>query len=249
MYHINMINSPSMNNIYIIIPCYNEEGCIKEVLEEIEEASKESSDFWQTVVINDFSTDNTRLEASKISNTIVLNLDVNLGVGGAVQTGLIYSNQKEADYVLKLDGDGQHNPTEIINLLKPLFEDKADIVIGSRFLDENNGFKSTILRRLGIKVLQFVCKFLIKQRITDPTSGFRAYNSKALRFMAENYPSFDYPEPEEVVLAAKNDLRLLEVPVRMRERKAGKSSISFYGSFYYMIKVILSMFFIKLRSK
>ncbi len=249
MYHINMSKSPSINNIYIIIPCYNEEGNIKGVLEEIKEVSKESSDFWQIVVVNDSSTDNTSLEASKISNTVVLNLDVNLGVGGAVQTGLIYSEKKNADYVLKVDGDGQHNPVEIINMLKPLLEDKADIVIGSRFLEKNNGFKSTLFRRFGIKMLQIVCCFLTKQSITDPTSGFRAYNSKALHFMAENYPSFDYPEPEEVVLAAKNNLRILEVPVVMRERRAGKSSISFYGSFYYMIKVILSMFFIKLRSK
>ena len=108
-------------------------------------------------------------------------------------------------------------------------------------------FRSTFIRRLGIKLLQFICYFLTKQSITDPTSGFRAYNSKALAFMTENYPSFDYPEPEEAILASKNGLRLAEIPVKMRERTTGKSSISFYGSFYYMIKVILSMFFIKLR--
>ena len=233
--------------VYVIIPCYNEEGNIKEVLEEIKKASETSNDSWQSVVVNDCSTDSTQIEAESIPNTNVLNLSVNLGVGGAVQTGFIFCSQKEADYVIKLDGDGQHNPSEITALLKPLMENEADIVIGSRFLNCSEGFKSTFFRRLGIKVLEFICRLLTNIKITDPTSGFRAYNSKALAFMNENYPSFDYPEPEEVILAAKNNLRLTEVPVKMRERKAGKSSISFYGSFYYMIKVILSMFFIKIR--
>lgn len=234
-------------NIYIIIPCYNEEGSIKDVLEEIRKASETSKDTWQSVVVNDCSTDNTQIEAESIPNTKVLNLSVNLGVGGAVQTGFIFCNQKQADYVIKLDGDGQHNPSEISALLKPLVDNEADIVIGSRFLDNNEGFKSTLFRRLGIRMLQLVCLLLTKQKVTDPTSGFRAYNAKALAFMTENYPSFDYPEPEEVVLAVKNNLRIVDIPVKMRERKAGESSISFYGSFYYMIKVILSMFFIKLR--
>lgn len=236
-----------MKHIYIIIPCYNEEGSIKEVLEELQKASESFNDTWQSVVVNDCSTDNTKIEAEKIPNTTILNLSVNLGVGGAVQTGFIYTNHKKAEYVIKIDGDGQHSPSDIELLLKPLIEGKADIVIGSRFLDNNEGFKSTLFRRLGIKMLQIACLLLTKQKISDPTSGFRAYNAKALAFMTENYPSFDYPEPEEVVLAVKNNLRIMEIPVKMRERKAGKSSISFYGSFYYMIKVILSMFFIKLR--
>lgn len=236
-----------MKHIYIIIPCYNEEGSIKEVLEELQKASESFNDTWQSVVVNDCSTDNTKIEAEKIPNTTILNLSVNLGVGGAVQTGFIFCSQKKADYVIKLDGDGQHNPSDIDALLKPLINNEADIVIGSRFLNGGEGFKSTFFRRFGIKILEFVSRFLTNKLITDPTSGFRAYNSKALAFMKESYPCFDYPEPEEVVLAAKNNLRLTEVPVKMRERKAGKSSISFYGSFYYMTKVILSMLFIKLR--
>jgi glycosyltransferase involved in cell wall biosynthesis len=233
--------------IFVVIPCFNEEESIKEVLEEIKKASETYDDTWQSVVVNDCSIDNTQIEAGKIPNTKVLNLSVNLGVGGAVQTGFIFCSQKKADYVVKLDGDGQHKPSEIELILKPLLEDKADIVIGSRFLNNSEGFKSTFFRRLGIKILEFVCKILTNEKVTDPTSGFRAYNAKALDFMKENYPSFDYPEPEEVVLAVKHNLRLVEVPVTMRERKAGRSSISFYGSFYYMIKVILSMLFIKLR--
>ena len=119
--------------VFVIIPCYNEEGSIKRVLEEIEEASKNSQYILHPVVVDDCSVDNTSLEAAKVSGVKVLNLSVNLGVGGAVQTGFIYCNRQNSDYVIKLDGDGQHNPSDIENLLRPLYENKADIVIGSRF--------------------------------------------------------------------------------------------------------------------
>ncbi len=236
-----------MSKIIIIIPCYNEEGNIKELLEEIKNTSKNTTDIWQPVVINDCSTDNTSVEASNFKGTIVLNLPVNLGIGSAVQTGLLFAKKNNADYAIKLDGDGQHNPEEINSLITPLAEKKADISIGSRFIEKNNGYRSSFLRRIGIKIIEFVCRILIKERITDPTSGFRAYNKKAIEFMCENYPSFDYPEPEELVLSAKNDIKLIEIPVKMRERKRGKSSITFYNSFYYMLKVILAMVITALR--
>jgi glycosyltransferase involved in cell wall biosynthesis len=174
-------------------------------------------------------------------------MPVNLGVGGAIQTGLMYANVNNETMAVKLDGDGQHNPIDITGLLQPLIDDKADIVIGSRFIGENSGFKSTFLRRIGIKILQFVAWALTGQEITDPTSGFRAYNSSAIRFMAKNYPSFDYPEPEEIILASKNGLRMVEIPVVMRERQAGISTISSAMSIYYMLKVTLAMLFISLR--
>ncbi len=239
-----------MNNTFIIIPCYNEEENIKEVLKEIKifYDSFNMSNF-QIIVINDCSTDNTLKTAKEISDIKVLDLPINLGIGGAVQTGFLYSESENASYAIKIDGDGQHDPNNLKDLLIPLIEDNADIVIGSRFLDNNKGFKSTFLRRIGIKILQFFCILLTGKRITDPTSGYRAYNKKAIKFMTNNYPSFDYPEPEEVILAIKNDLRIVEVPTIMRERKKGKSSIAFYGSIYYMIKVILSMIFTKLRGK
>lgn len=237
-----------MPKLYIIIPCYNEEGNIKELLNEIEVLTNSNTSFeWKIVVVNDCSTDKTSSEANEYKNTVVLNLPVNLGVGGAVQTGLIYAANNKADYAIKVDGDGQHDPADIKSLLEPLIDNKADIVIGSRNLSEKEGFKSTFFRRLGSKILQFLCRILTSQTITDPTSGFRAYNKKAIEFMNDNYPSFDYPEPEEVVLACENGFKLVEVPVKMRERKKGTSSISFYGSFYYMFKVILSMIFIKIR--
>lgn len=238
----NSTNSSSDNQIYCLIPCYNEGGNLDELLPEI----KQCNENYFPVVINDHSSDNTQEVALKNKATVI-NLPINLGVGGAVQTGLQYVKQHNGAYAVKIDGDGQHNPSDLKNLLKPLIEGEADIVIGSRFINQCEGFKSTFFRRQGIKILQLFTKLLSGNSITDPTSGYRAYNSKAIEFMAENYPSFDYPEPEEVILAAKNNLRIKEVPVLMRNRCHGTSSISFFGSFYYMAKVILAMLFIKIR--
>lgn len=232
-----------MKTIFLIIPCFNEENNICSLLDEILSLSLDL----RIIVVNDCSQDNTLEKVSKYKNVTVFDLPINLGVGGAVQTGLMYSKQHNADIAIKIDGDGQHNPSDIENLLRPIIAGEADIVIGSRFTQGSEGFKSTFFRRQGIKILQSITRLLTGNTITDPTSGFRAYNSKAIEFMAENYPSFDYPEPEEVILAAKNNLKVSEVSVVMRERQHGTSSISFYGSFYYMAKVILSMLFIRIR--
>ena len=232
-----------MNKCYILIPCFNEEENIKALLQEIKTISQD----YRIVVINDCSQDNTIQKASEVENITILNLPINLGVGGAVQAGLRFALEKHADFAVKIDGDGQHDPNYIQEVLEPLLNNEADIIIGSRFLATNDGYKSTFSRRLGIKILQKLYSALTGERITDPTSGLRAYNKKALEFMAENYPSFDYPEPEEAILAVKNGLRLKEIPVTMRERKNGMSSISPLGSIYYMIKVIISMIFIRLR--
>lgn len=232
-----------MNKCYILIPCFNEEENIKALLQEIKTISQD----YRIVVINDCSQDNTIQKASEVENITILNLPINLGVGGAVQAGLRFALEKHADFAVKIDGDGQHDPNYIQEVLEPLLNNEADIIIGSRFLATNDGYKSTFSRRLGIKILQKLYSALTGERITDPTSGLRAYNKKALEFMAENYPSFDYPEPEEAILAVKNGLRLKEIPVTMRERKNGRSSISPLGSIYYMIKVIISMIFIRLR--
>ncbi len=238
----NNTNSLKGNQIYCIIPCYNEGKSLVELLPEIKQCNKD----YFPIVINDHSSDNTTEVASN-HNVIIIDLPINLGVGGAVQTGLQYANQNNGNYAVKIDGDGQHNPSDIEKLLLPIMNGEADIVIGSRFLANSDGFKSTFFRRQGIKLLQLITKLLTGNNITDPTSGFRAYNRKALEYMSENYPCFDYPEPEEVILAAKNNLKIAEVPVIMRNRQHGTSSISFYGSFYYMAKVILSMLFIKIR--
>ena len=233
-----------MEKINLIIPCFNEENNIGNLLHEIENLHNSR---FHSIIINDCSTDHTSFIARKDINTEVIDLPINLGVGGAVQTGFILTQKEDAEFAIKLDGDGQHNPEYIEKLIKPLTENQADIVIGSRFLEKNSGYKSTMLRRLGIKILQITCKILTGLTITDPTSGFRAYNKKSIDFMAENYPNFDYPEPEEIILASKNKLRILEIPIIMRPRMFGESNITNLGSLYYMIKVILTMIFIKLR--
>ncbi|EKD81272.1 MAG: glycosyl transferase [uncultured bacterium] len=236
-------NENMLNRTCIIVPCYNESASIKAVIDELAETAAEA----EIVVINDGSSDSTFETAKMSGKATVIDLPINLGVGGAVQTGLKYAFKSSKDFAIKVDGDGQHDPAHIATLLQPLITDQADIVVGSRFLQENSGFKSTIWRRVGIRFFQFLCQSLTGQRITDPTSGFRAYNRHAIKFMANNYPSFDYPEPEEVILACKNNLRIVEVPVKMRNRQAGTSTISSSISVYYMLKVTLAMLFIYLR--
>jgi glycosyltransferase involved in cell wall biosynthesis len=228
----------------LIIPCYNEEACIGTILQELSRVIDKSV---ITLVINDGSNDSTSEQAQKPGIASVIDLPVNLGVGGAVQTGLIYAREHDVGVAIKFDGDGQHDPAYIHELMRPILDNSADIVVGSRFMDENSGFKSTFTRRIGIGFLQFISKALTGQTFTDPTSGFRAYNRRAIEFMSCHYPSFDYPEPEEIVLARKNGLRIVEVPVQMRERQAGISTISSSISVYYMLKVVLAMIFIFLR--
>lgn len=227
----------------VIVPCYNEQENIQHVVEEICNAA----DGARIVVVNDGSEDLTSEKARQTGKAAVLDLPVNLGVGGTMQTGFKYALATESHFAVKLDGDGQHQPDCLPALLQPLYDEKADIVIGSRFIGDSAGYKSSPSRRAGIKILQWLCYFLTGQEITDPTSGFRAYNLRAIKFMARHYPTFDYPEPEEIVLATKNNLRVIEVPVQMRERKYGQSTISSGVSVYYMFKVTLAMIFIFLR--
>ncbi len=166
-----------------------------------------------------------------------VDLPINLGIGGAVQTGYKYALKHGYDIAVQLDGDGQHNPAYIQNLVEGL--DRYDMIIGSRFI-ENNGFQSSKARRAGIIFLRTLAKLLIKQKITDPTSGFRACNRKIIEQFAYNYPS-DYPEPETIIAVAKAGYKLKEIPVVMNERERGVSSINLMKSIYYMFKVSIAM--------
>lgn len=231
------------NKIFVIIPCHNEQGNIGRVIEEVAEFNKD----FRIIVIDDGSTDHTAEAAKRTGKSTVLVLPVNLGVGGAVQTGFKFALQNNSSFAIKLDGDGQHPAQALHPMMQPILAGEVDIVIGSRFFAECKGFKSSFFRRIGIKFIQWLCFILTGMRITDPTSGLRAYNGKAIKFMAENYPTFDYPEPEEIVLAGMNGLRIKEIPVEMRERLSGKSTISSSVSLYYMLKVTLAMIFISLR--
>lgn len=230
--------------ILIIIPAYNEEQNIDNVIKSLHDTDAS----YDCVVINDGSKDDTQRKAEASGLATVIQLPSNLGIGGAVQTGFKYAFYKDYDYAIQFDGDGQHLATEIPKILAPLQSSEYDVCIGSRFVEKTLGFQSTFMRRVGIRIFELMNHLLIRKKITDSTSGFRAYNKEAIAFLAANYPT-DYPEPETIVLLGKNDFRIREVSVEMIERQGGESSISGLKSAHYMIKVILAMLMTAQRPK
>lgn len=218
--------------VLVIVPAYNEQDCIVETVRRIKETG------YDYVVVNDGSKDNT-LKLCRENGINVLDLPQNLGIGGAVQAGHKYAQHYGYDIDVQVDGDGQHDPSYIPQLVK-MIEDGADLAIGSRFVQETDGFQSTWLRRVGITWLSGLLKLLTGKIVTDPTSGFRASGRRAIELFCENYP-MDYPEPESIALALENGLSLSETPVNMLERQGGSSSIGGFSSVYYMIKVTLAI--------
>lgn len=229
----------------IIVPAFNEAGNIGAAIASLQAANP----LWQILVVNDGSTDMTSAVAKDSGKALVVDLPCNLGIGGAVQTGFKYAVRNDYAYAVKFDGDGQHKAEEISHLLQMVIAQQADVVIGSRFLEDSKGYRSTRFRRLGIRLFEVINSLLVGQRITDNTSGFRAYNRNAIKFLAQHYPSFDYPEPEEVILLARNGFAIREVPVAMKERLHGKSSISTSLSFYYIVKVVLAVLMTAVRPR
>ena len=230
--------------ILIIIPAYNEEESIVDVIVSLKNANTKHD----IIVINDGSIDMTSKLAKETKKAIVIDLPTNIGIGGAVQTGFKYAYRHGYDIAIQFDGDGQHDAGEIDKLIEPIIKEEADFTIGSRFLGDKKGFQSTFARRVGIKVFECVNTFLIKQKVTDNTSGFRAYNKLAIKLLAHDYPT-DYPEPETVIILGKKGLRIKEVSVLMHERTGGKSSINGLQPLYYMTKVLLSIFITYLRKE
>ncbi len=222
--------------ILVVIPAYNEEKNISNVIQSL----KNEDSNLDCIVINDGSKDRTQEEAEKTGLATVIDLPANLGIGGAVQTGFKYALYNNYDYAIQFDGDGQHLASEIPKLISALENNDYDACIGSRFKEKTLGFQSTFMRRCGIKIFEILSTILIQQKITDSTSGFRAYNKECIAFLAAHYPT-DYPEPETVILLGKNNFKVTEVSVEMIERQGGESSISGLKSAYYMIKVSLSM--------
>lgn len=229
-----------MNTYAAIIPAYNEEASIAFVVKEIRGFAATHHLTVDPVVVNDCSKDNTIKVLSHLP-CVALDLPINLGIGGAVQTGLIYAFNHNYDYALQVDGDGQHPPKEIIKLISKMNEMNCDVVIGSRFIDKK-GFQSTLARRTGIKYFELLIGLLTGYKITDCTSGFRLYNKKTLAILHENYPD-EYPEPEAFIIFKKHKLKVEEVAVNMEERKGGVSSINAFSSVYYMFKVTLAILF------
>jgi glycosyltransferase involved in cell wall biosynthesis len=232
------------SKILIIIPVYNESESIVDLIHEIHDTYPKLD----ILVVNDASTDSSGKLAEATGLAKVINLPINLGIGGSVQTGFKYARENNYQIVLQLDGDGQHKVSEIKKLLKPIKEDQADVVIGSRFNRKSTGFTTQALRRVGIKIFELFSYILIRQRITDHTSGFRAFNKKAFEFLADNYPT-DFPEPEVVILLGRNRFRIVEIFTQMLRRQGGVSSIPVAKGPYYMIKVMLSMFMASIRSR
>lgn len=220
----------------VIIPAFNEAESIISTVSALR-AECASVDY---VIINDGSTDDTA-KICKENGFNMLRLPLNMGIGGAVQTGYLYAVSNGYDVVVQMDGDGQHDPKYIDSLISPLTEGKADFVIGSRFI-EGKGFQSYPLRKYGIKLLNNIIKIVCGYKPSDATSGFRATNYDATKFFSENY-ACDFPEPEAIVSSVLSGFTVMEVSVAMKERAGGVSSISGLKSVYYMLKVSLSLLF------
>lgn len=230
----------------VIVPAFNEADNIAVVIDSLRGA--EHGFEFDVMVVDDCSKDGTARVAAASGKAIVVSLVNNLGVGGAVQAGLKYAMREGYSLAVKFDGDGQHIASEIRKITAPIITGEADVVIGSRFCEDRPNFKSTFLRRFGIRIISAVSSLLTEQAITDSTSGFRAYGRRAIEFLAPNYPSFDYPEPEEVILLGKNGFSIREVFVQMRERQGGKSSISGLKTLYFMFKVLLAVCMTAMRA-
>lgn len=223
-----------MTGVLIIVPAFNEQATISSVLSEIRSVNPD----FDILVVNDSSTDQTAAVAAE-SGAIVASLPFNLRIGAAVQTGFIYASHMSCDIVAQVDGDGQHDPTFLPSIIKPLLDDSADIVIGSRYLYPDNK-KPSFARNLGIRFFSWVSSRIIGHRITDCSSGFRALNRRAYRFFAEKYP-VDFPDAEALILAHRAGLRIVEVPVRFRERNNGMSSLDFWRIIYYPFNELLAI--------
>ena len=217
------------------MPALNEAGSVEAVIREIRAQDPEL----EVLVVDDGSTDGTSAAAAA-AGAHVITLPFNVGIGGAVQTGYQYALEHGFEIAIQVDGDGQHDPREIPDIVGPIVEGRADLVVGTRFA-KGGGYRGTRWRRAGIRIFAGIVSLLVRQRVSDTTSGFRAVNRKALRLFAADYP-YDYPEVESIVLLSRHRLRMLEVPVQMRIRETGNSSITTLRAAYYMIKVLLALF-------
>jgi glycosyltransferase involved in cell wall biosynthesis len=226
-----------MKRLLIVIPSYNEEAALPKLLNELKTTAFLNSFIVMPLVVNDCSRDRTEAVAKDCGEKVI-SLVNNLGIGGAVQAGIKYAKRNQFDYVLQMDGDGQHPPAEVNKLLQAAIETNADVIIGSRFINRQ-GFQTSFTRRLGIKYFHWLNRLLTHKSIYDTTSGFRLLGSRAINLAATYYPD-DYPEPESLIFFSRAGLTIKEVAVVMRERQGGKSSIAGFSTLFYMTKVTLS---------
>ena len=234
--------------VLLIIPSYNEEENVLKNYQKIIDYNKKNKTNYDAIVINDGSKDNTEkiLCENKIPH---IRLIQNLGIGGAMQTGYKYALENGYDIAVQFDGDGQHDINYVKNIVKPIIDQNANMVIGSRFINKDkDNFKSTLARRIGILMISLVIKLKTNKKIFDTTSGFRAVDKKIIEYFANNYP-LEYPEPISTVDVLLQGLKVNEVPVKMLERTGGVSSITSWKTIYYMLNVTLSILIQKRREK
>jgi glycosyltransferase involved in cell wall biosynthesis len=230
-------------SVLVIILAFNEQGNIPTVVESV----RRSVGFADIVVVNDGSTDATA-EVAKYSGVTVLDLPVNLGIGGAVQAGMKLALDRGYPFVLRIDGDGQHNPAELPKLLEPVMQGQTDVAIGSRFCNGNRSYCPCLTRRIGIKLFSYVVSWCVGHRVYDTTSGMVCLDRPAIRVLAQHCPQ-DYPEVEAHILFKKANLKAVEIPVHMRPRMSGVSSINAMRAVYYIFKVLASAAIAVLRGE
>ena len=235
--------SSKVRKVLVVVPAYNEEGNIQTTIQRLRSLPLSLT----ILVIDDGSRDRTAQEASAACAGVI-SLPFNLGIGGAVQTGFQFARDKDFDIAVQVDGDDQHDVQYLAALLQPIIDDEVDMTIGSRFLPPFLGYRSSLIRRLGIHFFAQLISFLTGYKVTDPTSGFRAFNRRMIRIFADDYPH-DYPEPEAIVVARRYHARVREVPVVMRKRSSGHSSIRYFYTLYYMIKVTFAVILAGLKKR
>ena len=231
------------SKVLIIIPAYNEETNIGKTIDDIISSGIKAS----ILVINDGSADKTAQKVLE-KGVCLVSLPYNLGIGGAVQTGFRYAYKNYYDIVVQIDGDYQHDAQYLEQIIAPIDKENVDMTIGSRFLPPFSNYQSSLARRFGIRFFAGLISFLIQEKATDPTSGYRAFNQKLIKVFAEYYPH-DFPEPEAILIAKRYESRIKEIPVQMRERFSGQSSIRYFKTIYYMIKVTLAILLDKLKQR
>jgi glycosyltransferase involved in cell wall biosynthesis len=225
--------------LLVIIPAFNEQVALKGLLEELRAMPKLDGVQLESVVVDDGSADLTA-EVARTGQARVLRLCRNVGIGGAVQSGIRLAHREGFDAAIQLDGDGQHPPSEIAKLVEHARGSNApDIVVGTRYRDKDN-FRSTLLRRVGSWWIRTLLRVITRVRVTDPTSGYRLYGRRALRLFGDTYP-YDFPEPESLAIARARGLTIAEVSVQMRERQGGTTSITGFSPIYYMFKVTVAV--------
>jgi len=230
------------NKIMVLIAAYNEEKSIEQVIKGVRKNLPEVD----IVVVDGESRDATAELARKLE-AIVLKVPHSLGIAGGVETGFSFADLKGYDVVVRIDGDGQHNPDEISRLMQPILDARADITIGSRYVGAGD-YKGSLSRTLSVKLFSLTISAIVRQKITDATSGFQAVNRRVIEFLSHNY-SFDYSEVEAIVLFKNAGFRILEIPVAMEKRVQGQSSFTFVRAFYYIFTGMLSLLVSLLKGK